>query len=146
MQHSVPVWRTRYRQSMPVFEHVAGWLNDQRAAKRRLVQLPAIVRVRPKGANALVDTGVALLENVSSHGAQLIMEKPLEDGTPLRFDVPGTALSGRGRVVFSRAFESPMNVRFAVGVALDRSPVPATAIDRVLRWRWRSTTHALRGS
>ncbi|HEV3485643.1 MAG TPA: glycosyltransferase, partial [Vicinamibacterales bacterium] len=45
-QHSVPLWRTRYRQSIPVFEHVAGWLNDQRASKRRPVQLPAIVRVR----------------------------------------------------------------------------------------------------
>ena len=146
MQHSVPAWRLRYRQSMPVFEHVAGWLNDQRSAKRRPVQLPAVVHVRPKGANALVDTGIALLENVSPHGAQLIMENPLEPGTPLRFDVPGTALSGRGRVVFSRAFESPMNVRFAVGVSLDRSPTPATGIDRMLRWRWRSTPHAVRGS
>ena len=146
MQHSVPAWRLRYRQSMPLFDHVAGWLNDQRSAKRRLVQLPAVVRVRPKGANALVDTGIALLENVSSHGAQLIMENPLEPGTPVRFDVPGTALSGRGRVVFSRAFESPMNVRFAVGLSLDRSPTPATGIDRMLRWRWRPAQHAARGS
>jgi cellulose synthase (UDP-forming) len=146
MQHSVPAWRVRYRQSMPVFEHVAGWLNDRRAAKRRLVQLPAIVRVRPKGTNALVDTGIALLENVSSHGAQLIMENPLEPGTPVRFDVPGTALSGRGRVVFSRAFESPMTVRFAVGVSLDRSPTAATAIDRVLRWRWGAAPDAVRAS
>jgi hypothetical protein len=145
-QHSVPLWRTRYRQSIPVFEHVAGWLNEQRAGKRRLVQLPAIVRVRPKGSRALVDTGIALLENVSQQGARLIMETPLEPGTPLRFEVPGTSLGGRGTVVFSRAFESPMNVRFAVGVSLDRSPTPATGIDRVLRWRWRSTTQAARGS
>jgi cellulose synthase (UDP-forming) len=146
MQHSVPLWRTRYRQSMPVFDHVAAWLNDQRASKRRLVQLPAIVRVRPKGGKVLVDTGVALLENVSTHGARLIMENALEPGTPVRFEVPGTSLSGRGTVVFSRAFESPMNVRFAVGVALDRSPTPATGIDRVLRWRWRTAPHAARDS
>jgi cellulose synthase (UDP-forming) len=145
-QHSVPLWRTRYRQSIPVFEHVAGWLNDQRAAKRQLVQLPAIVRVRPKGTKALVDTGIALLEDVSQHGARLIMENPLEPGTPVRYEVPGTSLGGRGTVVFSRSFESPMNVRFAVGVSLDRSPTPATGIDRVLRWRWRSTTQAARGS
>ncbi len=146
MQHSVPLWRTRYRQSIPVFDHVAGWLNDQRASKRQLVQLPAIVRVRPKGARAMIDTGIALLEDVSSHGARLIMEKPLEPGTPVRYDVPGTSLSGRGTVVVSRAFESPMNVRFAVGVSLDRSPTQATGIDRVLRWRWRSTTPAPRDS
>ncbi|MDQ3949026.1 MAG: glycosyltransferase [Gemmatimonadota bacterium] len=145
IQHSVPLWRTRYRQSIPVFEHVAGWLNDQRGAKRQLVQLPAIVRVRPKGSRALVDTGIALLENVSARGARLIMENPLEPGTPIRFEVPGTSLGGRGTVVFSRAFESPMNVRFAVGVSLDRSPTPATGIDRVLRWRWRSTAQAARG-
>jgi cellulose synthase/poly-beta-1,6-N-acetylglucosamine synthase-like glycosyltransferase len=145
-QHSVPLWRTRYRQSIPVFEHVAGWLKDQRASRRRLVQLPAIVRVRPKGARALVDTGIALLEETSFDGARLIMENPLEPGTPIRYEVPGTSLSGRGTVVFSRAFESPMNVRFAVGVSLDRSPTPATGIDRVLRWRWRSPTQAARGS
>jgi hypothetical protein len=145
-QHSVPLWRTRYRQSIPVFEHVAAWLQDQRAGKRRLVQLPAIVRVRPKGSRTLVDTGIALLEDVSHRGARLIMENPLEPGTPLRFDVPGTSLTGRGTVIFSRAFESPMNVRFAVGVSLDRSPTPATGIDRVLRWRWRSTTPAARGT
>jgi cellulose synthase (UDP-forming) len=145
-QHSVPLWRTRYRQSQPVFEHVAGWLKDRRAAKRKLVQLPAIVRVRPKGSRALVDTGIAILEDSSSHGARLIMENSLEPGTPIRYDVPGTSLGGRGTVVFSRAFESPMNVRFTVGVALDRSPTPATAIDRVLRWRWRPTTQAARGT
>jgi hypothetical protein len=88
----------------------------------------------------MVDTGVALLDDVSPQGARLIMENPLEPGTPVRYDVPGTSLSGRGTVVFSRAFESPMNVRFAVGVSLDRSPTQATAIERVLRWRWRSTT------
>jgi hypothetical protein len=144
--HSVPLWRTRYRQSIPVFEHVASWFNDQRGSKRRLVQLPAIVRVRPKGAKAMVDTGIALLEDASTQGARLIMENPLEPGTPLRFDVPGTSLAGRGTVVFSRAFESPMNVRFVVGVSLDQSPTPASAIDRVLRWRWRTATHAPRGS
>ena len=106
----------------------------------------AIVRVRPKGSPTLVDTGIALLEEVSSAGARLIMENPLEPGTPVRYEVPGTSLSGRGRVVFSRAFESPMNVRFAVGVSLDRSPTQATAIDRMLRWRWRSSTQARRGA
>ncbi|MFN2564588.1 MAG: glycosyltransferase [Gemmatimonadaceae bacterium] len=145
-QHSVPLWRTRYRQSIPVFDHVAGWLSDQRASKRQSVQLPAIVRVRPKGARVLVDTGIALLEDVSAQGARLIMENPLEPGTPVRYEVPGTSLAGRGTVVFSRAFESPMNVRFAVGVSLDRSPAPATGIDRLLRWRWRPKTDAARGA
>jgi hypothetical protein len=64
----------------------------------------------------------------------------------VRFDVPGTALSGQGNVVFSRPFESPMAARFAVGIALDRSPMPATAIDRMLRWRWRSAPRAVRAS
>ena len=145
-QHSVPLWRTRYRQSIPLVDHVAGWLNDQRATKRQMVQLPAIVRVRPKGGRIMVDTGVALLEDVSQDGARLIMEKPLDPGTPIRYEVPGTSLNGRGTVVFNRAFESPMNVRFAVGVSLDRSPTPATGIDRVLRWRWRPRAQPVRGA
>jgi cellulose synthase (UDP-forming) len=145
-QHSVLLWRARNRQSVPVFDHVTSWLKDHRASKRRLVQLPAIVRVRPKDGRAMVDTGIALLEDVSGQGARLVMENPLEPGTPVRFEVPGTSLGGRGTVVYSRAFESPMNVRFAVGVSLDRSPTPATGIDRVLRWRWRSATQAARGT
>lgn len=144
MQHSVPLWRTRYRQSVPVIDQVSGWLNDRRAARRQLVQLPSLVRVRPQGARSMVDTGIALLEDISTQGARLIMENALDPGTPVRFEVPGTALHGRGTVVYSRAFESPMHARFAVGVALDRDPAAGIGLDRLLKWRWRSTTRATR--
>jgi hypothetical protein len=94
----------------------------------------------------MVDTGIALLEDVSAHGAKLILENPLDAGTPVRFEVPGTSLAGRGKVVYSRAFESPMNVRYAVGVSLDRSPGSSTGIDRLLQWRWRPTAETARGA
>ena len=60
--------------------------------------------------------GVALLEDLSPGGARLLMEVPVEPGTIVDFEVPGTNFSGKGRVVFNRVLESPMRVRFVVGL------------------------------
>ena len=59
---------------------------------------------------------MGLLEEESAGGVRLILESPVEPGTTMRWDVPGTALSGRGTVIFSRVMESPMRVNFVVGV------------------------------
>jgi hypothetical protein len=59
---------------------------------------------------------VALLEEVSASGARLVTDHPLPPGTPLEYEVPGTGIRGRGRVVFARVFESPVGTRFALGV------------------------------
>jgi len=60
--------------------------------------------------------GLALLEDVSARGARLLMEVPVPPNRVVHFDVPGTTFSGNGRVVFNRILESPMKVRFVVGL------------------------------
>ena len=113
--HSVPLWRSRYRQSMPVFAHAMERLSDIRAGRRSAVQLPVVVRLcPPDGAPCELDMG--MLEELSDEGARLVLESPLEPGTRVTYDVPGTPIAGRGVVMFNRAFESPTNVRFAVGI------------------------------
>ena len=59
-----------------------------------------------------------LLEELSRSGARLLMDTPFAPGTRLRFEVPGTAVKSEGEVVFSRAIESPLKVRFSIGVRL----------------------------
>ena len=66
---------------IPVFEHVAGWLNDQRATKRQLCGASRSPSRPAHRARAMVDTGIASLEDVIRKGAA-IMENPLEPGTP----------------------------------------------------------------
>jgi cellulose synthase (UDP-forming) len=137
--HSVPLWRSRYRQSMPFFAHAFERLSDIRAGRRRTVQLPAIVRLC---ADDQCELGMGMLEELSDAGARLVLESPVEPGTRITYDVPGTGINGKGTVVFNRAFESPTNVRFAVGVQRDRDVEP----DRRFLLPWtspsRTTAHA----
>ena len=130
--HAVPTWRARYRQSMPVFLHAFERFSDLRIGRRRVVQLPAIVHAMD-GVDAHAPLGDAMLEETSDSGARLVLENPVEPGTRVRYEVPGTGISGSGTVIFNRAFESPANVRFAVGVRRDRAP---SAHGWMIPWRW----------
>jgi len=114
-RHAVPVWRQRYRQSLDVFSRITERLRNARVANRETVQLAANVAVDGHETSA----GDAFLEEVSPAGARLLMEQPVAPGSVVRFDVPGTALKGDGRVVSSRALESDIGVRFAVGIRYD---------------------------
>jgi cellulose synthase (UDP-forming) len=127
MQHAVPAWQRRYRQSIHVLRHVAERFSDLRLSHRRTVALPA--RVRLSGAGTETGTTaqvhvVALLEEVSRTGARFLMDQPVAPGTVVGFDVPGTTLDGEGVVVFNRAFDSPLHVRFAVGIRSRPEPRP----------------------
>ncbi|MES2179732.1 MAG: glycosyltransferase [Gemmatimonadota bacterium] len=115
-QHAVPVWRRRYRQSVDVVARAAEVLRNPRRNKRVRIQLPARL-VIGEGATERISGG--LLEELSPQGARLLVELAILPGTPIRFEVPGSEIDGSGRVVFSSALESPMNVRFTIGVALD---------------------------
>ena len=79
------------------------------------MQLPVMVRRCPAD-GAPCELGLGMLEELSDDGARLVLESPLEPGTRVTYDVPGTTIAGRGVVMFNRAFESPTNVRFAVGI------------------------------
>jgi hypothetical protein len=47
------------------------------------------------------------------------MEIPVAPAKRLSFEVPGTSFSGKGHVIFNRVLESPMKVRFVVGIGRD---------------------------
>ncbi|MGH7489707.1 MAG: PilZ domain-containing protein, partial [bacterium] len=79
------------------------------------VQLPARVTVETRD-DEIPAEGLALLEDVSASGARLLMEVPVPPDRLVSFEVPGTTFSGKGRVVFNRTLETPMKVRFVVGL------------------------------
>jgi cellulose synthase (UDP-forming) len=113
--HSVPMWRMKYRQSLNLFNKAVEMVANIRGEKRFFVQLPARVLVEGEDGEPPTE-GLALLEDVSERGARLLMEVPVPPNTLVHFDVPGTTFSGNGRVVFNRTLESPMKVRFVVGL------------------------------
>jgi hypothetical protein len=113
--HSVPMWRMKYRQSMNLFSKAAEKVGNVRDEKRYHVQLPARVFIEAED-GAPPAEGIALLEDVSATGARLLMEVPVPPNRVVTFDVPGTNFSGKGRVVFNRTLETPMKIRFVVGL------------------------------
>jgi len=113
--HSVPMWRMKYRQSLNLFNKAVEMVANIRGEKRFFVQLPARVIIEGEEGEPPTE-GLALLEDVSARGARLLMEVPVPPNRLVQFDVPGTTFSGNGRVVFNRTLESPMKVRFVVGL------------------------------
>ncbi len=133
--HSVPMWRMKYRQSLNLFGKAVEMLANIRGERRYTVQLPARVTVEEDGDETPVN-GLALLEDVSASGARLLMETPVMPGRVVNFEVPGTSFSGKGRAVFNRMLESPMKVRFVVGLGREARE------SRLRMWtrEWRSLT------
>lgn len=126
-QYSVPMWRKRYRQSLDLFAWTNELMHNARGKRRLSVQLAANVRIAASEAGPAEDIG-GLLEEISATGARLLVDRPIPPGSHVTFSVPGTALEGSGQVVFTTVIESPMSVRFSVGMSL------AGAAARVRRW------------
>jgi hypothetical protein len=116
--HSVPMWRMKYRQSVNLFSKAVELFANIRGERRYYVQLPARVIIDGEEGEPPTE-GLALLEDVSARGARLLMEIPVAPSKRLSFEVPGTSFSGQGRVIFNRVLESPMKVRFIVGIGRD---------------------------
>ena len=128
--HAIPLSRQQFRQSIDLVENVLQRFTNPREGRRRVVALPALVsKTTDEGDTEL---GMGLLEEESVGGARLILEEPIEPGTVMRWDVPGTTISGRGTVIFSRALESPLRVSFIVGV--QRLEEPRIRFAAVRRW------------
>ncbi len=115
MHYSVPMWRMKYRQSLNLFSKAVEFVANVRGERRFFVQLPARVTIESEDGGEPTQ-GLALLEDVSPSGARLLMEIPVAPQTLVIFEVPGTPFSGKGRVMFNRILESPMKVRFVVGL------------------------------
>jgi hypothetical protein len=109
------MWRMKYRQSLNLFNKAVELVANIRGEKRFFVQLPARVIIEGEDGEPPTE-GLALLEDVSEKGARLLMEVPVPPNRVIHFEVPGTNFSGTGRVVFNRTLESPMKVRFVVGL------------------------------
>ena len=127
--HAVPIWRKRYRQSLDLFSRTGEFMHNSRGTPRLGVQLAARVQVEASDAGP-AESLRGMLDEVSVAGARLVLDKPLPPGTPVAYAVPGTSLKGSGRVVFSTALESPMSVRFSVGLTLHEGG----AVARPRRW------------
>lgn len=114
--HSVPLEQQQYSISSPtMFEKTMEWMRNSRREQRRPVGMPATVHVGGRGKKSGKQR-VGFLEEISAGGARLIMDEPIAPHSLVRFEVPGTRVHGTGRVVFARAIETPLGVRFAVGV------------------------------
>jgi len=117
-QHSVPLWRRRYRQSLGLMARATEVVRNARTSTRRVIELPAHITITsPDGGTITEEAG--LLEDVSRDGARLLLDREVPIGAQLTFAVPGTSLNGGGEVMFTRMLESPMSVRFTVGVRLE---------------------------
>ena len=135
MHYSVPMWRMKYRQSVNLLSKAAEMVANIRGERRYLVQLPARVIIENQAGEPATEL-LALLEDVSQGGARLLMETPIAPQTVVTFEVPGTSFSGKARVVFNRILESPMKVRFVVGLAR----MPRESRFRTWTRDWRSVT------
>ncbi|MDB4916234.1 MAG: glycosyl transferase 2 family protein [Gemmatimonadetes bacterium] len=118
--HAIPLSRQAFRQSVDVVANTMQRLTNPRAGKRRVVALPALVSTSTDAGD--VELGIGLLEEESRGGVRLILEHPVDPGTAIRWDVPGTNISGRGTAVFSRALESQLRLSFVVGVQRMQEP------------------------
>jgi hypothetical protein len=131
-QHSVPMWRMKYRQSLNLVGRTVELLANIRSERRYAVQLPARVVVEGEAGEQPIEEP-ALLEDLSDRGARLLMETPVPPNSIVHFEVPGTSFSGNGRVVFNRVLESPLKVRFVVG--LGREPRESRLRAWTREWR-----------
>jgi cellulose synthase (UDP-forming) len=116
--HSIPMVRMQYRQSTNLFTRAVEAFGNIRGERRYQVQLPAEISVDADGDDP-AEAGLGLLEDISPRGARLLMETPVAPGRRISFEVPGTSFSGQGTVIFNRTLESPMRVRFVVGIIRD---------------------------
>ncbi len=115
--HAVPIWQLRYRTAVQLFARAQDWGRNTRGERRRRINLPAHVTVskEARGVKGPLER-IAFMEDISRNGARLILDEPLPPDTLVRFQIPGTEIRGRGRTVFSKAMETPLGVRFVVGV------------------------------
>ena len=119
--HAMPAWRLQYRQSIDILTRASEMVRNLRGDKRRLVGLPAKVNVTgADGADAGELPGRLILDEMSETGARLISNVPIAPGTTIRFAVPGSSISESGIVRHVRSLETPADVLFSMGVALNR--------------------------
>ncbi|HET6765163.1 MAG TPA: glycosyltransferase family 2 protein [Longimicrobiaceae bacterium] len=131
-QHAVPLEQSQYSISSPVLRRALAWMRNIRRDPRRVVRLPARVSLGSAGrTRGRATEHSATLEELSRNGARLVMSHAPAPGTVITFRVPGTKIRRSGTVVFSHAVETPMGVRFAVGVQREGKPPRTPRVEAV---------------
>lgn len=115
IQHAVPIWQLQYRNTMKLFEQATDWMRNARREQRRIIRMPCNVRMTDEKGRS-VPNRLGLLEEMSQSGARLILDRPVHPGTALEYRIPGTDVRGEGTAVFSTALETPLGVRYAIGI------------------------------
>ena len=129
-QHATPLERQRYHEGVGSARETFRRFHDLRRERRVAVGMPArIVAIEP-GAARLLATGV--LEDISPAGARVLIDHPIAPGSLVSVQIPGSTLETRGRVIFLRAFETSIGVRFVAGV--QTGEVAAPAVDGETAW------------
>jgi cellulose synthase (UDP-forming) len=118
-QHSMPVWRMKYRQSIDLFTRAGEVVRNLRMRRRRLAGLPAEVTLAGMPAEHAF-----ILEELSDGGARLVGAAPVAPGTPVRFVVPGTAVAGDGTVRHVQTLQTRLSILFSMGIELENAPAP----------------------
>ena len=128
-QQAVPHARIVYRESMDVFEQARIRLMNRRGSRRILMQLPVMVSVAENGAPwERAEERIGVLDDTSAGGASIVLDVPVTPGARVRFASPGTGVSGEGVVVYTQPLETPVGVRFSVG--LERAAGAAWPVSR----------------
>jgi cellulose synthase (UDP-forming) len=117
--HSMPVWRMRYRQSIDIRRLAGEIMRNLRAERRTLVGLPASVSIAGgEGDDRAELTRTFVLQEIGPRGARLIGDAPIEPGTPISFCVLGSSIMGRGIVRHVQMHQTTMAALFSIGVEL----------------------------
>lgn len=123
-QHSMRVWRMKYRQSIDMLTLANEVLRNLRRKRRRLAGLPAKVSIDSvDGAPPLPHRGLMVLEEISDSGARLVGDAPIAPGTSITFEVPGAAVTGGGIVRHVQALRTNVSMLYSIGVELHTVPV-----------------------
>lgn len=124
-QHSMPMWRMKYRQSIDIVTRTTEVMRNLRRERRRLVGLPArIFIVDQDGVNSVELPTRLILEDLSARGARLISDAPMAPGTAITFDVPGAKVSGGGVVRHVQTLRTASTVLFSLGIELNTIAIP----------------------
>jgi hypothetical protein len=130
--HSMALWRLRYRQSIDIVTRAGEVMRNLRGGRRRLVGLPAIVQMNGPSTSVPEATRTLVLEEMGSGGARLIGDSPIPPGTPISFTVPGSVLAGAGVVRHVQTLQTSVAILFSMGVEFN----PATSRERTTLGRF----------